>query len=61
MDENTDAGNLKAHFESCGTIERVTIVCDKWTGKPKGCAYIQFKSQESYSSLNNKFNECDLY
>ena len=57
MDANTDAADLKSHFESCGTIERVTIVCDKWTGKPKGCAYIQFKSQESVAAaclLNDK-------
>lgn len=27
---------LLAHFEACGTVERVTIVCDKMTGRPKG-------------------------
>lgn len=27
---------LLAHFEACGTVERVTIVCDKYSGKPKG-------------------------
>merc|ERR1712130_414159 len=57
VDHNTDANELKSHFESCGTIERITIVCDKWTGKPKGCAYIQFKSQESVAAaclLNDK-------
>ena len=57
LDLNTDANELKLHFESCGTIERVTIVCDKYTGKPKGCAYIQFKSQESVAAaclLNDK-------
>jgi polyadenylate-binding protein 2 len=27
---------LLSHFEACGTVERVTIVCDKLTGKPKG-------------------------
>eukprot|EP01083_Nonionella_stella_P014081 39575_1 len=57
VDHNTDANELKAHFESCGTIERITIVCDKWTGKPKGCAYIQFKSLESVAAaclLNDK-------
>ena len=25
---------LLGHFEACGTVERVTIVCDKFTGKP---------------------------
>jgi hypothetical protein len=27
---------LLSHFEACGTVERVTIVCDKYSGKPKG-------------------------
>jgi polyadenylate-binding protein 2 len=33
---------LQAHFQSCGTINRVTIICDKFTGQPKGYAYIEF-------------------
>ena len=27
---------LQQHFQSCGTINRVTILCDKFTGHPKG-------------------------
>ncbi|KAJ3077441.1 hypothetical protein HK102_005232 [Quaeritorhiza haematococci] len=27
---------------ACGTINRVTILCDKWTGHPKGYAYVEF-------------------
>lgn len=27
---------------SCGTINRVTILCDKFTGHPKGFAYVEF-------------------
>merc|ERR1719491_1264449 len=37
---------LCAHFEPCGTVERVTIVCDKFSGKPKGFAYLEFQSEE---------------
>ncbi len=36
---------LLAHFEPCGTVERVTIVCDKFTGKPKGFAYLEFQNE----------------
>jgi len=31
---------VQAHFASCGTILRVTILCDKITGHPKGyCSF----------------------
>ena len=36
VDYATTPEELLAHFEACGTVERVTIVCDKFTGKPKG-------------------------
>jgi len=43
---NVDYGatpeEVQAHFQSCGTINRVTILCDKWTGHPKGYAYVEF-------------------
>lgn len=34
---------LLAHFEPCGIVERVTICCDKFTGQPKGFAYLEFQ------------------
>ena len=36
VDYTATPEELLAHFEACGTVERVTIVCDKMTGKPKG-------------------------
>jgi len=43
---NVDYGStpeeIQAHFASAGTINRVTILCDKWTGHPKGYAYVEF-------------------
>lgn len=26
---------LQAHFQSCGVVQRITILCDKFTGHPK--------------------------
>mmetsp|Transcript_19521 Transcript_19521/g.47124 ORF Transcript_19521/g.47124 Transcript_19521/m.47124 type:complete len:146 (+) Transcript_19521:120-557(+) len=43
VDYGTTPEELLAHFEACGTVERVTIVCDKYTGKPKGFAYLEFQ------------------
>ena len=30
---------IQTHFQSCGSINRVTILLDKFTGQPKG--YVQ--------------------
>jgi len=27
---------LQNHFKDCGVINRITILCDKYTGQPKG-------------------------
>ncbi|CAG8566432.1 1729_t:CDS:2 [Paraglomus brasilianum] len=42
VDYNATPEDLQAHFSSCGTINRVTILCDKWSGHPKGYAYVEF-------------------
>ncbi|KAK3820418.1 MAG: hypothetical protein J3Q66DRAFT_399800 [Benniella sp.] len=48
---NVDWGStpeeIQAHFQSCGTINRITILCDKWTGQPKGYAYVEFADASS--------------
>ncbi|KAL7470974.1 hypothetical protein ACHAXS_011263 [Conticribra weissflogii] len=55
VDYSTTPEELLAHFESCGTVERVTIVCDKFTGKPKGFAYLEFQVSVIFFVLWNKF------
>ncbi|CAB9527544.1 Embryonic polyadenylate-binding protein 2 [Seminavis robusta] len=42
VEYSTTPEELLAHFQPCGTVERVTIVCDKITGRPKGFAYLEF-------------------
>ncbi len=46
VDYESTPEELQAHFQSCGTINRVTIICDKFTGRPKGYAYVEFESVE---------------
>ena len=38
VDYSSTAEELGKHFESCGSINRVTILCDKYSGHPKGWA-----------------------
>lgn len=36
VDYGATAEELEQHFHGCGSINRVTILCDKFTGHPKG-------------------------
>ena len=47
VDFSTTPEELEEHFKKCGDINRITILCDKYTGVPKGYAYIEFNSVES--------------
>ncbi|XP_037953297.1 polyadenylate-binding protein 2 [Teleopsis dalmanni] len=46
VDYGASAEELESHFHGCGTINRVTILCNKSDGHPKGFAYIEFGSKE---------------
>lgn len=50
VDYNATPEELLAHFEPCGTVERVTINCDKFTGMPRGYAYLEFQSEDAVSN-----------
>ncbi|KAJ3411391.1 hypothetical protein HDV05_002316 [Chytridiales sp. JEL 0842] len=42
VDYSSTPEEVQAHFQSCGIINRVTILCDKYTGHPKGFCYVEF-------------------
>ncbi|OIR58391.1 MAG: RNP domain-containing protein [Amphiamblys sp. WSBS2006] len=46
VDYGTLADELRRLFEQCGTIRRLNIMTDKWTGHPKGFAYVEFEKVE---------------
>ncbi|CAG5105676.1 Oidioi.mRNA.OKI2018_I69.chr1.g2350.t1.cds [Oikopleura dioica] len=47
VDYSATAEELEQHFHGCGALNRVTILCDKYSGHPKGFAYIEFTEKES--------------
>ncbi|XP_024597896.1 polyadenylate-binding protein 2-like [Neophocaena asiaeorientalis asiaeorientalis] len=47
VDYGATAEELEAHFHGCGSVNSVTILCDKFSGHPKGFAYIEFSDKES--------------
>jgi len=36
VDYSASPEDIQAHFQECGSINRVTILLDKYTGQPKG-------------------------
>ncbi|XP_065562439.1 polyadenylate-binding protein 2-like [Artemia franciscana] len=47
VDYGATAEELEQHFHGCGSINRVTILCNKFDGHPKGFAYVEFADKES--------------
>lgn len=39
VDYSATPEEIQAHFQTCGSINRVTILLDKFTGQPKGCVW----------------------
>ena len=47
VDYGATAQELEQHFHGCGGIDRVTIMCNKFNGQPKGFAYVEFADKDS--------------
>jgi len=47
VDYGATAEELEQHFHGCGSINRVTILCNKYDGNPKGFAYVEFADKDS--------------
>ncbi|KAM9825063.1 embryonic polyadenylate-binding protein 2 [Syngnathus typhle] len=50
VDYGATADELEIHFNGCGPVNRVTILCDRFSGHPKGFAYIEFSDRNSVQS-----------
>lgn len=50
---------VQQHFQSCGTVNRVTILTDKF-GQPKGFAYVEFVEAEAIQNAI-LLNESELH
>jgi len=47
VDYGATAEELENHFHGCGAVNRITILCDKFTGHPKGFAYMEFAEKDA--------------
>ncbi|OAO91728.1 hypothetical protein AXX17_AT5G10010 [Arabidopsis thaliana] len=50
---------VQLHFQTCGTVNRVTILMDKF-GQPKGFAYVEFVEVEAVQEAL-QLNESELH
>lgn len=56
VDYQSTPEQLESFFNPVGTIERITILFDKFSGLPKGYAYVEFQSQESVTKAIEDLN-----
>lgn len=59
MDYSCTPEEVQQHFQSCGTVNRVTIRTDKY-GQPKGYAYVEFLEAEAVQEAL-VLNESELH
>lgn len=59
MDYSCTPEEVQQHFQSCGTVNRVTIRTDKF-GQPKGYAYVEFLEVEAVQEAL-ALNESELH
>ncbi|XP_024360095.1 polyadenylate-binding protein 2 isoform X2 [Physcomitrium patens] len=59
VDYSCTPEEVQQHFQSCGTVNRVTILTDKF-GQPKGFAYVEFLEVEAVQNAI-LLNESELH
>lgn len=59
VDYSCTPEEVQQHFQSCGTVNRVTIRTDKF-GQPKGYAYVEFLEPEAVQEAL-LLNESELH
>src|SRR4026207_769317 len=53
---NTTENELQELFSQAGTVQEVTLMQDKFTGKSRGFAFITMSSEEDAQNAISKFN-----
>ena len=60
MSYNTTEDTLKETFSKAGTVESVTIIIDKISGRSKGFGFVEMSSEEEAKKAIEMFNGKEL-
>lgn len=60
MSYDTTEDQLRQAFEAFGGVSTVNIISDKYSGKPKGFAFVEMGSSEEATAAINGLNGQDL-
>ena len=56
VDYSTQPDDLEALFKQAGTVARVSIPCNPWSGGPQGFAYLEFTDAAAQGKAIDLFN-----
>lgn len=57
---DTTEADLRGLFEPFGTITDVHIVSDRYTGRPRGFAFVTFSTEAESKAATEKLNGADM-
>ncbi len=60
MSFETTEADLRGAFEQFGTVTEVQIASDRYTGRPRGFAFVTFSSEEESKAAAEKLNGVEL-
>ena len=60
MSYNTNQADLNEVFSSYGEVESVNIIEDKFTGRPKGFAFIEMSTEDAAAAAIADLNGAEL-
>lgn len=60
MSFETTEADLRGAFEQFGTVTEVHVASDRYTGRPRGFAFVTFSTEEESKLAAEKLNGVDL-
>jgi cold-inducible RNA-binding protein len=57
---NTSSDQLRAAFESCGTLVDVKIISDRETGRSRGFGFVEFSTDQQAAEAIEKLDGMNL-